>query len=157
MNDEVRSELTSRRSERDADRITEIALDADLSDLGQPRMGTAALVIDATQDQTVMLAQYVLGIVRRAGLVDALRACLISDAMQRHDERMMDALGVPLVERVGKGTEYEAATYKRVQPENVAHVRDPEHTARELMARTITREVRREEVRVEREGRGVSA
>jgi hypothetical protein len=137
-----------RRAQTMAERINSRLEEAQLAALDQPPPGVAAVAPWAdTAEARVVLAEYVLGILHRAGLAEAFRALLVNDAMESGHERLMQLVGAVRVEveRVGN-----PPTHEWHLPKGMPRVTPAEPVARELAARMVAKETARAESQAER-------
>lgn len=85
-------------AETEAERITAHGDDADLAQLGQPPrwLWDATHTMGDPQRGTWVLLHYLGECAKRAGVLDALRACLVADAQRRNDRDTLRVLGAPM-------------------------------------------------------------
>jgi hypothetical protein len=141
-----------RRVHAMAERINSRLEEAQLAALGQPPVGVAAVAPWAdTVEARATLAEYVLGVLHRAGLAEAFRALLVNDALESQNERLMQLVGAVrvAVERVGN-----PPTHEWRLPAGMPRVTPAEPVARELAARMVAKETARAEEQAERSAGG---
>jgi hypothetical protein len=129
------------RAKRIAQRLDAAVRDADLGRLGLPAQATAAIAgPHASREELALLADHVLGLADRAGLLDALRALLVNDALTRGDVPLLRALGAHRAEG-GRG---HAGGW--VLPGTTPVLADPEGTGRAVARRLIATVVADQEI-----------
>ncbi len=103
-----------------------------LGGLGRPEM---------TLQEAFMLSEYVCGLVKRSGLLEAFRALLINDVVEGSDVTLGRILGCPIAAG-GTGTAY-AVPYPQL-PEGVPKIEATELAGRELAKRLVASEAIRQ-------------
>lgn len=117
-----------------AERVLARVADAEAAALGEPPAGVAAVAPEVrTIEERRVLAEYVLGVVQRAGLAGAFRALGVNDAVECRDARLCALVGAVLTAEPGQ-------TSRRWQPPaGTPVVALPEPVARELARRLVAR------------------
>jgi hypothetical protein len=135
--------VAARRTQTLAERLQAKLLDADLAALGTTPVGVAAVAPHAeTPAQRLALADYVLGVIARAGLAAQFRALAVLDALQGGEAPLAELLGARLVSESSPSGP--PATHW-APPPGVPAVGNLEPVARELAARVVAADTRRHE------------
>lgn len=124
----ARDTATEMREKRLAQRLDAVVRDADLERLDLPPQATASVARPRpTRAELALLSDHLLGLVERAGLLDALKALLINDALARRDFPLLKALGA---DRAPHSTTW-------VLPGQTPLLADPEGSGRAVARRLL--------------------
>ena len=132
-----------RRAQALAERLHAKLIDAQSAALDLPPAGTAAVAPFATTPEArLALAEYVLGVIHRAGLATAFRALLVNDALETGDAALCRLAGAPLVR---EPTPSGPPVKRHVLPSGIPPLPGSEALARELAGRLVVQETARAE------------